>query len=549
MVKGATVRLSNLVIAGVYTLVLMFGILPITQVRADAAIAYSSGTVAGIVEDEIDLGGITVSGTDPTIPLVLDIDDSDGILYMTDTTNVNFVGTNRGSRLSFSGSAADLNNALATLKYRTLSAGSYTLTATIIGAGVVYFPGNGHMYEAVYHGSGLDWNEAQTQAAGRTMNGATGYLATVTTQAENDYLVGRLQGDGWFGASDAATEGDWQWVTGPESGTSFWAGLSDGAPVSGRFSNWSGGEPNNSSNNEDCSIYYSDGSGWNDLDCSYSFNQYYVVEYGGPGDLPTPPESVNFAVNVAETSSDVVPIGSCLDLLDVADNPELDNRYDTLSLTANIDCAGESLAPMFSEEDIDFGTIGYRGTFEGNGFTISNIDINDSSDDVGLFSATNGAAFENFTIGGSVVGDYCVGGLVGDATNTSFLNVNSTISVEGYGEVGGLVGCYDAKDDSENMFDNVTVTNTVRNNDSSDTGGFIGTFDAEDNSLTTIEDSSAESTFITTNSRVGGLIGELDLYDNGRVDIQRNTIDTVDTPDSSTVGGVIGEVDAKRNQS
>jgi len=51
--------------------------------------------------------------------------------------------------------------------------------------------------------------------------GLRGYLATITSQVENDFIKGKTKGVGWIGASDAAVEGDWRWVTGPE-------GLEDG---------------------------------------------------------------------------------------------------------------------------------------------------------------------------------------------------------------------------------------------------------------------------------------------------------------------------------
>jgi hypothetical protein len=55
-----------------------------------------------------------------------------------------------------------------------------------------------------------------------------GYLATVTSPAENDFLASRFKADdgswyqGWLGGSDAAQEGDWIWVDGPEADIRFW---------------------------------------------------------------------------------------------------------------------------------------------------------------------------------------------------------------------------------------------------------------------------------------------------------------------------------------
>ncbi len=534
-------RFTYVAIGILYSVSIILNLFNPSIASADALISYGGSSVSGAVESIIDLPGITVSGSDPEIPMTVSIDD--GYLYMEDTTGLTFNSDLRAATLSFSGSVTDLNNALTTLKYRSIEAGAKTLTATILGDGIVFFPGNGHLYEVVDNGGPINWDDAKAAAELRTMNGATGYLATVTTQAENDYLIGRLSGDGWFGATDSATENDWKWATGPEAGTSFWQGLGDGSPVDGLFSNWAGGEPNEYGVGEDCAQFYSDGSGWNDLHCVNDTLGYYVVEYGAPGDTPTEPEDVTFTVNVSAASEDVVPISSCLDLIDVADNPEIDNRYDTLQLTDHIDCTGETLQPMFDSEDPDFGYIGFRGEFDGNGFTISNIDVNSPSDNnIGFFASTDDASFIDLTIGGNVVGNYCVGGFVGSATNTSFTNVTSTINVEGQGQIGGLVGCYYAEDSAENMFSNVLVTNTLTSLDDDDIGGLIGDFESSDDSTTTFEETSADTTFFAAYSRVGGLIGQMDTYDNSVVDISGITVDTVDT-EVSTVGGVIGEVD------
>ncbi len=534
-------RFKYALVSIAYAISIMLGLFSPSIASADALISYGGSSVSGAVESIIDLPGITVSGSDPTIPMTITIDD--GYLYMDDVTGLDFTSDLRASALSFSGTVSEINNALTTLKYRSINAGAKTLTATIVGAGVVFFPENGHLYEVVNNGSSLSWDDSVPLATARTMNGATGYLATVTTQAENDYLVGRLSGDGWFGASDSGIEGDWKWVSGPETGTSFWAGLGDGAPVDSLFSNWASGEPNDYDAGEDCAQFYSSGSGWNDLPCNGPYLDYYIVEYGAPGDLPTAPDNVTFTVNVTAPSADVVPISSCLDLIDVEDNPEIDNRYDTLQLTTNVDCTGESLLPMFDDSDTDFGNIGFRGEFDGNGYTLSNIDINSPmTDSVGLFASTNDASFTDLTISGGVVGSYCVGGLVGSATNTSFTNVTSTISVEGNSEIGGIVGCYTAEDSDDNMFSNVSVTNTLTNNDDDAIGGLIGDFESNDDSTTSFDVISADTTFVASYGRLGGLIGKFDSYGNSSVDISGVTVDTIDA-DVSTVGGVIGEVD------
>lgn len=84
------------------------------------------------------------------------------------------------------------------------------------------------MYEVVNHGSSITATDARTAALARSINGVSGYLANITSSEENSFVAARITQDGWFGASDAALEGDWVWLDGPESGTLFWRGTAGG---------------------------------------------------------------------------------------------------------------------------------------------------------------------------------------------------------------------------------------------------------------------------------------------------------------------------------
>ena len=532
IIKTSTSKLITLSLV----LSIFFSAIAPMRVNAETGVTYTGSTVAGIIEDVINLPGISVNSDDPTVPVILSIDD--GILRMTDTTGITFTGSDTGTILTFSGTVSDINNALATLTYRTLTPGAKTISATISPAGHVYYPGNGHLYEVVNHGSSLSWDAAQPLADARTSNGAAGYLATVTSQEENDYLLGKLSGDGWFGASDVTTEGDWKWVTGPEAGTSFWAGLGDGVAVDGLFSNWAADEPNDSGANEDCAQFYSDGSGWNDLPCDGDYLDYYVVEYGAPGDLPTAPESASFTVNVSGVTAATINIASCADLIGVYDNGT-DNRYDNLTLTSNVDCTGETLTPMFTEQDTDFGYIGFRGDFDGNGFTLSNIDINEpTTNNVGLFAYSNEADFHDITVSGTVVGDYCLGSIVGSATNSNFNNVNSSVNLTGSGEIGGIVGCYDATSNATNELGSNSYSGTISSN-SSDIGGIIGNFDANDDSAVEISENNSAGINVPDSANVGGIIGGAYTNERAQLTLDNNSI-TGPVVGYDTVGGLIG---------
>lgn len=160
----------------------------------------------------------------------------------------------------------------------------------------------GHYYEFV--ATGLTWAGARTAAGARSYYGLAGYLATITSLGENSFVSAKLTATGWIGASDAATEGDWRWVTGPEglenggAGRPFWLGAGNGMSVNGQYSSWSSGEPNNYNNNEDYAQFYAGGAGtWNDLSGAEALG--YVVEYGGSAGDPTPQVSSSKSLSVS----------------------------------------------------------------------------------------------------------------------------------------------------------------------------------------------------------------------------------------------------------
>ncbi|MFM7447039.1 MAG: lectin-like protein, partial [Leptolyngbyaceae cyanobacterium] len=148
------------------------------------------------------------------------------------------------------------------------------------------------------------WTSAKTAAESRTFNGLQGYLATITSQAEEGFLQANFASlvngnfdtlaNVWIGASDAEQEGLWKWVTGPEVGLAFW----DGGPINGVYENWdnNSGEPNNSGGGEDFAVWnhrYGNGYvafAWNDLPNipSTELNDSvpgYFVEYSGTSEV------------------------------------------------------------------------------------------------------------------------------------------------------------------------------------------------------------------------------------------------------------------------
>lgn len=202
--------------------------------------------------------------------------------------------------LSGDATAADWQAFLRTVTFETTSDSTSTRTIAFTAGGAIPLEDTGHFYEFVAS-SNINWTDSRDGAEARSLFGLEGYLATITSQAENDFIRQKLGADAWIGGSDAAVEDEWRWVTGPEAGTQFSQGST---PVNGQFANWNALEPNNSGGNEDyAEIYSTDGVGkWNDLPDSGILGG-YVVEYGGmPGDTtPQITDTRNVTVSTVPT--------------------------------------------------------------------------------------------------------------------------------------------------------------------------------------------------------------------------------------------------------
>lgn len=172
-----------------------------------------------------------------------------------------------------------------------------------------YLPSTGHYYIYV-PALGITWVEAETAANNQSLFGIQGYLATLTSAEESQLAGEQSPGTGWIGANDAGQENVWEWVTGPEAGTTFWIGEVNGTSQNGEFSFWNTGEPNNFNGDEDYAHITDPSIGnvgsWNDLpnagDADPNSPYYpkgYFVEFGGmPGDP---------VINLSASTSIVTP--------------------------------------------------------------------------------------------------------------------------------------------------------------------------------------------------------------------------------------------------
>lgn len=280
----------------------IFGVFAVHIPHAYAALSLTAGTNATTTPNvATSITGFQIVGpAASTTPVKLRA--TNGTLSLSSVSGVTMTGNNSGT-VNLSGTVENLNTALASLTYTRGSTGTDTLEVSLVEPSLVFFEGTGHLYE--YISDAGTWNAAKPKAEALTRYGATGYLATITSAEENAFVTARLSNAGWMGANDGAVEGEWRWVTGPETGTQFWSGLSGGSTVGGNYANWGTGEPNNSGD-EDCGQYLAGGSGkWNDLPCGSSSLPGYVAEFGADDDLPTV-----VAQNISIVTADVPALSS-----------------------------------------------------------------------------------------------------------------------------------------------------------------------------------------------------------------------------------------------
>jgi hypothetical protein len=190
-------------------------------------------------------------------------------------------------QVSFTGTQAAINAALASMLVSTgADQGDFTInvTASPIAANTYYNAANNHFYQYV-PSTNISWTNALAAAAGKTLFGSQGYLVTITTADENNFVKSNINATNiWIGASDAATEGVWQWVSGPEAGTTFWVGNASGSTVLPlNYASWKPGEPNNSGDEDYAVTNYQTNGLWNDFrnQPSQTING-YLVEYSPP---------------------------------------------------------------------------------------------------------------------------------------------------------------------------------------------------------------------------------------------------------------------------
>lgn len=188
-----------------------------------------------------------------------------------------------------------------------------------------------------------------------------------------------------------------------------------------------------------------------------------------------------------------------------------------------------------SVEEASWNPIGdsnsFKGIFNGNGHIVSDLYINSSGSNLGLFGQVAGAEIKNVTVQGNVTGFYeegnsqsgqYVGLVLGVGTsNTKLENCESVGSVAGYKNVGGIAGIVPNGGTITMCTNRATVTGLGQNSEY--VGGIVG-YGQGFSLCANFADITSEG------SSVGGLAGQLNPNSQGQ-----------GMSDCMNVGNVIGK--------
>ena len=211
-------------------------------------------------------------------------------------------------------------------------------------------------------------------------------------------------------------------------------------------------------------------------------------------------------------------------------------------LTADIDLKNEEWTPIGigngtrnNGATIDFP---YSGTFDGNGHTISGLNVNYRNKNGGLFCYVMNATIKNLTVAGSVThssGDgVAYGGIVGCADSSTIENCTNRCTVTGNWYAGGIVGW---STDS----DIIGCANFGNISSPSFSGGICGRIDGENDAAgidATIRD--CYNVGMVSGNYAGGITGQSDSED---IDILiANCYNVGSLHGSTNTGEIIGDL-------
>ncbi|MSW38089.1 MAG: hypothetical protein F2839_00345, partial [Actinobacteria bacterium] len=193
------------------------------------------------------------------------------------------------------------------------------------------------------------------------------------------------------------------------------------------------------------------------------------------------------------------------------------------------------------------GDSNFSGNFDGQGFTIQNLQVDDNN---GLFDTiykiedeADSAVVKNLNITGENYSpnwnDY-VGGLAGYADGATISNVHSAVDVTADTEAGGLLGYADYENGQGTSIINSSASGDVTANGNetwSDIGGLVGYADYQTNIVNSHATGDVNTVSSNQADGVGGLVG----YSYYAQIVNSSSSGSVTTDEGDDVGGLVGD--------
>jgi len=380
---------------------------------------------------------------------------------------------------------------------------------------------------------------------------STGNWEVVTSAAsynisDNSFTFNNVSSDGQFiiarraGMSLAIVNTNSVTNDGPTSVTSGGNVTSEeGVEVTARGVCWS-----TSSNPTTANLHTTDGTGTGSFTSSITGltvnTKYYVRAYAINTIGTSYGDELNFITysgSGSGTVSDPFLIESLEQLNSISSNTGFWDRnfkqINNINASATSTLNSDGGSGYYGFSPIGNSSTKFTGTYNGHGYSISNIYINRGTTDyIGFFGYTLGGSISNLNLSSiNIHGQYFVGGLVGFNDNTNLTNCSSTGTASGTAAVGGLAGeidnstvdkCYSTASVSYsgssvvNFYGgglvsrliNAIVTNCyATGNVNNETKGYCGGFVASISSESTIDKCYSTGSVTLGGDKIGGFIG------------------------------------------
>jgi|GEM_PF-494699 len=320
----------------VYDTVMVTGISPVLSLEGDDTVNYCSGCAPVSPDLQLTVLGSCSALDTVKVYFTSGYTEGEDILQFIaqDGISVDFNAATGVLTLYGNADYSVWQNALRTVCYQNLVENNTDNAKHIVISlgNALYNPDNGHYYQLINNGSNISWTDARDAAATSTYFGMQGYLVTITSEEENNFIADLINSNTWIGASDAAEEGVWRWVTGCEGledgglGRHFSTQMGTcyditgtGISYAGNYQYWGSFEPNDANCDEDYAHFIFDGTQndgkWNDypnVGSPYSPVQNYLIEYGCmPGDSTGVNIQANILINVFSPNDTLITLSVC----------------------------------------------------------------------------------------------------------------------------------------------------------------------------------------------------------------------------------------------